>query len=299
MRTVSAIGWNVLPSTPEKVSKRNVDEDDDELAVDGRADDLVRGLRDGVEALVLARARGRAARWRSARCRRLFSAMITAPSTIRPKSSAPRLIRLALILTWSMPIGGNQHGDRDDQRRDKRGPEIAEQQEQDQYRPGTRPPGGSSPRSGRWRRRAGCGSSTVRTRMPGGSVRLISLILASTAAATVRLLPPTSISTVPSTASWPFMLALPRRKSRPIVTVGDVLDMDRNVAAGGDDDVADFGQRLDPAAGAHHIALAEALDVVGAAARIVGLDRAHQLADGQAVSDELRRRRAATWYCLT
>ena len=29
--------------------------------------------------------------------------MITAPSTISPKSSAPRLIRLALILPCSMP----------------------------------------------------------------------------------------------------------------------------------------------------------------------------------------------------
>ena len=41
---------------------------------------------------------------RSARCRRLFSAMMTAPSTMRPKSSAPRLMRLALMLPCSMPM---------------------------------------------------------------------------------------------------------------------------------------------------------------------------------------------------
>src|SRR5215213_11496479 len=43
-------------------------------------------------------------RCRSARCRRLFSAMMTAPSTISPKSKAPRLIRFALILPCSMPV---------------------------------------------------------------------------------------------------------------------------------------------------------------------------------------------------
>ena len=43
-------------------------------------------------------------RWRSARCRRLFSAMMTAPSTISPKSSAPRLIRFALSFASSIPV---------------------------------------------------------------------------------------------------------------------------------------------------------------------------------------------------
>ncbi len=60
--------------------------------------------------------------------------------------------------------------------------------------------------------------STVCARMLGGSVRLISLILASAAAATVRLLPPTSISAVPRTTSRPFTLALPVRSSRPSAT---------------------------------------------------------------------------------
>ena len=47
---------------------------------------------------------------------------------------------------------------------------------------------------------------------------MISFILASAAAATVRLLLPTGMSAVPRTASWPFTLALPVRSSRPIAT---------------------------------------------------------------------------------
>ena len=49
-------------------------------------------------------------------------------------------------------------------------------------------------------------------------MRLISFILASTIADTLRLLPPISISAVPMTASSPFSLALPVRNSRPIFT---------------------------------------------------------------------------------
>ena len=61
--------------------------------------------------------------------------------------------------------------------------------------------------------------STVLAWMSGGSVRLISRIFASTAAATVRLFAPISISAVPTTTSSPFSLALPVRSSRPIATV--------------------------------------------------------------------------------
>ena len=56
------------------------------------------------EPLLERRARGRARRCRSPSRRRQFSTMITAPSTIRPKSIAPRLIRLPLILVCTMPI---------------------------------------------------------------------------------------------------------------------------------------------------------------------------------------------------
>jgi len=42
--------------------------------------------------------------WRSESRRRLFSATMMAPSAINPKSNAPRLMRLALILPRYMPI---------------------------------------------------------------------------------------------------------------------------------------------------------------------------------------------------
>src|SRR5207245_1035725 len=59
--------------------------------------------------------------------------------------------------------------------------------------------------------------------------------------------------------------------------------------AGGHDDVADVGQVLDPPAGAHDVTLAVALDVVGPAADIVGLDGAGDLAEREPVSDQSRR----------
>ena len=59
---------------------------------------------------------------------------------------------------------------------------------------------------------------------------MISFILASTAARTVRLLAPISISAVPITTSWPFLLALPVRSSRPIADLGDVPETHRNAA---------------------------------------------------------------------
>ena len=55
---------------------------------------------------------------------------MTAPSTIRPKSSAPRLIRLALILPCSMPIAVISMVSGMTSAVIERGAEIAEQQEQ-------------------------------------------------------------------------------------------------------------------------------------------------------------------------
>ena len=61
-------------------------------------------------------------------------------------------------------------------------------------------------------------SSTDLASMPGGSVRATSARRLSTAAATVRLLPPISISAVPTTTSCPFSLALPMRGAWPACT---------------------------------------------------------------------------------
>ena len=59
---------------------------------------------------------------------------------------------------------------------------------------------------------------TVWTSTPGGSVRLMIVMRASTAAATVRLFSPISISAVPITTSRPSSLPDPVRRSRPIRT---------------------------------------------------------------------------------
>jgi hypothetical protein len=69
----------------------------------------------------------------------------------------------------------------------------------------------------------------------------------------------------------------------------EVLDAHRNPAAGGDADVTDLVKALDPAGGAHNVAFAVALDVIGAAARIVGFDRIDDLAESNAIADETSR----------
>ena len=75
-------------------------------------------------------------RTRPSRCcsaassRRQFSTMMTAPSTMMPKSMAPRLIRLALTLFSTMPVIANSIDKRNDARgRDGR-PDVSEDQEQ-------------------------------------------------------------------------------------------------------------------------------------------------------------------------
>jgi hypothetical protein len=141
--------------------------------------------------------------------------MMTAPSTIRPKSSAPRLIRLAEILACDHAGHGQQHGHRDDERGDDRRAEIAQQQEQDEddeagaFGAGSWRRCAPSPRPG-WVR-----SRTVCTTTPGGSELAGSRSMrASTAAATVRLFSPISIRAVPTTTSRPSSLAGAGAQSR-------------------------------------------------------------------------------------
>ena len=216
-----------------------------------------------------------------------FSVMMTAPSTIRPKSSAPRLIRLALIWPCHMPIAviSMDSG--------MTSAVISAARKLPSSRNSTAIT--SSAPSARllvtvpmvastsWVR-----SSTVVTSMPGGRDGAMARSLASTAEETVRLLAPISISAVPTTTSRPFSLALPVRVSPPIDTLGEVADPDRHAAAGRDDDGADFLDVLQTPAGAHHDAFAVAFDIACAAADIVGLDRLGHVGEGQAERDQLR-----------
>lgn len=61
-------------------------------------------------------------------------------------------------------------------------------------------------------------SYTVTAFTPAGSVRLISCIFLSTACDTVRLFSPISMNTVPSTTSRPLSVAAPVRSSLPMPT---------------------------------------------------------------------------------
>ena len=154
--------------------------------------------------------------------RRQFSTMMTAPSTIRPKSIAPRLIRLPLMRVCTMPMAVISIESGIASAVIKRGADVAEQQEEhddDQDRALDQVLGDRADRRVDQLRAV---EHRLRARCPGGSVRCTSRHAASTAAATVRLLAPISISAVPTTTSSPFSLALPVRSSRPMPTRGDV-----------------------------------------------------------------------------
>ena len=220
----------------------------------------------------------RSARWRSA-----FSVMITAPSTMRPKSSAPRLIRLAEIRPCDHAGHGHQHRHRDDQRGDDGGPDVAEQQEQDHDDEGRRPRRGSWRRSGWSPRRGKVRSRTVWTSTPGGSVRAGSRSMrASTAAATVRLFSPISIRAVPMTASLP-VLASPSRcagraRSGPrrcrLIRTGTPPRLATTTLA-----ISSMLSRRP--GGAHDVALAVLLQVARALVGVVGLQRPGDVGEGQ------------------
>ncbi len=100
---VMAIGVKVLPSTPVNISS----------GMNTRkmmAWPYTVGLIISWLASVVSSSRSRRVSkrpswcWRSASLRKLFSMMITVPSTIRPKSRAPRLIRLPETFSPFMPI---------------------------------------------------------------------------------------------------------------------------------------------------------------------------------------------------
>ncbi len=101
--TVKAIGWNIFPSIPvrAKIGKYTT-----VMMITPNIDGLITSLdasaaRENRSSRVSKRPRLPCF---SANRRRQFSTMITAPSTIRPKSSAPRLIRLPDTLFSTIPV---------------------------------------------------------------------------------------------------------------------------------------------------------------------------------------------------
>ncbi len=146
-----------------------------------------------------------------------FSTITTAPSTIMPKSSAPRLIRLALTLLVNIPVKVNNIA---------RGITIAvinaaRMLPRNRNNTATT----SSAPSKRFFFTVAMAFSTrlvrsytVTATTPAGSERLISASFFATAWDTVRLFSPINMNTVPSTTSRPFSVAAPVRSSRPMST---------------------------------------------------------------------------------
>ncbi len=204
---------------------------------------------------------------------------MTAPSTMMPKSMAPRLIRLALIWFSHHAGDGEQHGQRNDAGRDEGRPEVAQDQEQDDDdqqrafeqvlldRPdrGLDQLGAVVDRRAPRRRRA----ASARSRPA----------CAATRCAAVRLFSPISSMAVPITVSLPSSVAAPVRRSVPSLTSATSRDADRHAAARADDDVADLLDVVDLPRRAHEILLAVALDVARADIGVVRRQRRHDVAE--------------------
>ena len=213
--TVSAIGVNILPSTPVKREDRQVDDRDDQRAEQARLDHFAGSCDDRLAGAPQRQAGRPSRRCRSASRRRQFSTMMTAPSTMMPKSIAPRLIRLALTLRLHHAGDGKQHRQRNDAGGDDRGTDVAEDQKQhgdDQQRAFEQVlldgrDGGFD--------QVGAVVDRPRDDALRERLRRSSSSLAATRCATARLFSPISSMAVPSTVSLPSNVAAPVRRSLP------------------------------------------------------------------------------------
>ncbi|MND97644.1 hypothetical protein D3C80_899680 [compost metagenome] len=157
-----------------------------------------------------------ARRWLSLRS--VFSTTTTAPSTRRPKSSAPRLIKFPLIPKRFMPMTANR----------KLIGIIRAAMVAARILPSSRNRTTMTSSAPSVRLRAtvemvaltrALRSRTVTASIPTGRVLRTCSRRSPAAWATVRLLPPAIIRAVPRTASWPSRLAPPRRGAWPTSTV--------------------------------------------------------------------------------
>ena len=220
--------------------------------------------------------------------------MMTAPSTMMPKSIAPRLIRLALTLVSTMPVivismdSGMTQAVTSAARMLPRirnstamtSSRAFEQVLLDGADGGLDQMGAVVD---------GPGDDALGQRF--GDLRRD---LAATRCATARLFSPISSMAVPSTVSSPFA----RRRARaqvagPPLTSATSRDPDRDAAARADDDVLDFVDVADLARRADQILLAVALDIAGADIGVVGGERRHDVAKAEPVGHQLCRGPAA------
>ena len=110
--TVSAIGVNIFPSTPVEREDRQVDDRDDQRAEQARPDHLAGAVEDRLEALAAASAGGPCRCCSSASRRRQFSTMITAPSTMMPKSMRAEAHQVGADPVLDHAGDGEQHRQR-------------------------------------------------------------------------------------------------------------------------------------------------------------------------------------------
>ena len=207
--------------------------------------------------------------------------MMTAPSTMMPKSIAPRLIRLALTRVSTMPVIVNSIDSGITQAVTMRGTDVAEDQKQhgndqqralDQVLLDGRDGGFDQTRAVVDRPRDDALGQRFRDvlELGGDALRDGAAVLADQqhGGAEHRL------------------LAVERRGARAQVLAlahfGDVADADRDAAARADDDVADFVDVRDLARRADEVLFAVAFDVAGADVGVVGGQRRHHVAECRA-----------------
>ncbi|CZH23965.1 Uncharacterised protein [Legionella pneumophila] len=214
--TVSAIGKNIFPSTPVsvKIGKYTT------VIINTPK---ILGLMTSVVAYAITFKRSSKFNTRynacccSPKCLMQFSTIMTAPSTIKPKSRAPKLIKLALILLVTIPVMVNSMD---------RGITMAViSAARTLPKNKNRMTQTNSAPSSRLFFTVLIVAFTSKVRLytvtastPSGSVLLISFILAATRSDTVRLFSPISINTVPKTTSLLFSVAAPVRNSLPNAT---------------------------------------------------------------------------------
>ena len=155
--------------------------------------------------------------WASPKRRRQFSTMMTAPSTIRPKSKAPRLMRLPETLFSTIPVIIR--------RKDSGITAAVMSAARKLPRRTNRTTITSSAPSARFFSTVDTVASTSSERSytvlattPPGSERFTSSKRSATATLTSRAFSPTSMYIVPRTTSRPSFVAAPLRISDPIST---------------------------------------------------------------------------------
>ena len=209
----------------------------------------------------------------------MFSSTITAPSTMMPKSIAPSESRLAGMPRMLQADEGGQQRQRDDDRDDAGGAQVAEKQVQhdrDQQR------AFEQVLEDRVQRRVDQpGAVVVRhdaARPSAGSLAFSAATRSLTAASTSDGFSPLRISTMPVTISSSSSCPTrPWRGTAPIVDVGDVADQQRRAAVLGDDDVADVVARAQQADAANQVLLFALLEVAAAGVRVAAAERREDL----------------------